>query len=296
MILCAERAPASAVHLIVMSRAPVPGRTKTRLIPAFGAEAAAAFHAACLAEVLAEGDAWRHAVAPQGQARALTLCVTPPESWPDFVRAGIVLPPGAALTVQQGETLGARMAHALHGVLGTAALGSAALGTASGGALGRFSGGATGGAMTGGPALAHAGAALLVGSDLPLLSRSHLEAACAALLGGTGLPDGAAPGADVVLGPAEDGGYYLIGVRAGSRWPELLDAEDWGGGTVLQRTLATAGRIGLTVAQLAPLPDADTPEDLARILAHPQAATGRPSLALVRRMLGAPYPPPRGGC
>lgn len=174
----ADRAPAPAVtlnsvRLIVLSRAPVPGQTKTRLIPAFGADAAAAFHAACLAEILSEAEAWRQAGLSHAQVRALTLCVTPPDSWPDFVRAGIALPPGAALTFQEGETLGARMVHALAGALD--------------GTLGSAGGGATGPA-----AHAPADAALLVGSDLPLLLRSHLEAAGAALLDGA-LPGGAEP-------------------------------------------------------------------------------------------------------
>ncbi|MFI5400601.1 MAG: TIGR04282 family arsenosugar biosynthesis glycosyltransferase [SAR324 cluster bacterium] len=255
MAMCAERTPAPRVRLVVMSRAPVPGRTKTRLIPAFGGLTAAALHAACLADVLSEGAAWRLAGPGRGQERALTLCVAPGDRWPDFARAGIVLPPGAKLAVQQGETLGARMAGALH------------------------------------EALAGADAALLVGCDLPLLSRSHLEAAGAALLGGK-----TRRRADAVLGPAEDGGYYLIGVRRGvERWPELLDLEDWGTATVLQRTLARAGRIGLKVAQIDSLPDADTPADLARILRHPRAAAAslHRSVALARRLLQAPEP--RGG-
>jgi len=249
--MCAERVSAPSVRLVVMSRAPVPGRTKTRLIPAFGGAAAAAFHAACLADVLSEGEAWCRAGAGRGQARALTLCAGPAQRWTDFARAGIVLPPGAALAVQRGETLGARMAGALK------------------------------------EALAGADAALLVGSDLPLLSRAHLDAAAAPLL------DGKAEGrADAVLGPAEDGGYYLIGVRRGAeRWPELLDLEHWGTATVLQRTLDKAGRIGLKVAQIEPLPDADTPEDLGRILRHPQAAASlHRSVALARRLLGSPPP------
>jgi rSAM/selenodomain-associated transferase 1 len=258
MAMRADRKPGapSSVHLIVMSRAPLPGRTKTRLIPAFGAEGAAAFHAACLADILSEAEAWRQAGPAQGQARGLTLCVTPSESWPAFARAGIVFPAGAALTFQQGDTLGARMARALHEALS----------------------GTGPGAQTNAAAGA---AALLVGSDLPLLSRSHVEAAAALLLH-------AEPTADVVLGPAEDGGYYLIGVRPGGRWPELFTLEDWGGGTVLQRTLAAAARNGLRVAQLDSLPDADTPEDLVRILAHPLAEPKRPSLVLARRLLGAP--------
>ena len=233
---------ATAVRLVVLSRAPVPGQTKTRLIPAFGAAAAAAFHAACLADILAEAEAWRQAGPPQGQARALTLCMTPPESWPDFARAGIVLPPGAALTVQHGDTLGERMAHALHAALGGATTGAAALAASQGGAS----------AVT-------VNAALLVGSDLPLLSRKHLEAAGAALL------EGVEPRADTVLGPADDGGYYLIGLR--QPHPALFEGISWSTAHVAAQTRERATALGLSVAQLPSWYDVDTPADLARLRA-----------------------------
>ncbi len=47
-------------------------------------------------------------------------------------------------------------------------------------------------------------AVLVIGSDLPTLPIEHLAEAARVLSGG---------GADVVLGPAEDGGYYLVGLR-----------------------------------------------------------------------------------
>jgi rSAM/selenodomain-associated transferase 2/rSAM/selenodomain-associated transferase 1 len=65
---------------------------------------------------------------------------------------------------------------------------------------------------------------------------------------------------DVVLGPAEDGGYYLIGLRAPQ--PSLFVGIDWGTEHVLRQTLERAARAGLTTHQLAPLPDVDYPEDL----------------------------------
>lgn len=65
---------------------------------------------------------------------------------------------------------------------------------------------------------------------------------------------------DVVLGPAVDGGYYLIGLR--SETPQLFEQIPWGTGDVLQQTLKMIGRLGLSVAQLEPLNDVDRPEDL----------------------------------
>jgi rSAM/selenodomain-associated transferase 2/rSAM/selenodomain-associated transferase 1 len=65
---------------------------------------------------------------------------------------------------------------------------------------------------------------------------------------------------DVVLGPAEDGGYYLIGLR--SPQPSLFAGIKWGTEHVLRQTLDRAASAGLTTHQLAPRPDVDYPEDL----------------------------------
>lgn len=65
---------------------------------------------------------------------------------------------------------------------------------------------------------------------------------------------------DVVLGPAVDGGYYLIGLRG--EVPQLFDGIPWGTGDVFKRTLEVIGRLGLSATQLAPLRDVDRPEDL----------------------------------
>ncbi len=65
---------------------------------------------------------------------------------------------------------------------------------------------------------------------------------------------------DVVLGPAEDGGYYLIGMQ--QLWPELFTGIDWGSSRVLAQTLHAAKVAQLDVAQLAFLEDVDTPADL----------------------------------
>ena len=59
-------------------------------------------------------------------------------------------------------------------------------------------------------------ALLIVGSDCPLLDGQYVDAALQALY----------DGADVVLGPASDGGYVLIGMRR--YWSQLFEGIDWG--------------------------------------------------------------------
>jgi rSAM/selenodomain-associated transferase 1 len=98
---------AANTRLIVFAKAPVPGLAKTRLIPALGAEGAAA-----LAERLL-----RHAVAAGAAARlaALELCATPDASHPVFAElAGAC---GLHLSEQGEGDLGARMHRALSRVL-----------------------------------------------------------------------------------------------------------------------------------------------------------------------------------
>jgi hypothetical protein len=68
---------------------------------------------------------------------------------------------------------------------------------------------------------------------------------------------------DLVLGPAEDGGYYLIGVRADL--PALFSEIPWSTPSVLETTLARARAAGLRSACLPAWFDVDTPEDLARL-------------------------------
>ncbi|MEP0840543.1 TIGR04282 family arsenosugar biosynthesis glycosyltransferase [Trichocoleus sp. AS-A1] len=70
-------------------------------------------------------------------------------------------------------------------------------------------------------------------------------------------------GHDLVLGPAMDGGYYLIGLRRVI--PELFAGINWGTSEVREKTLAIAISLGLAVAYLPPLFDVDRPEDLAKV-------------------------------
>ena len=65
---------------------------------------------------------------------------------------------------------------------------------------------------------------------------------------------------DLVLGPAKDGGYYLIGLRRSI--PELFDGIKWGTSEVFASTRAIAQNLNLSIADLPTLADIDLPEDL----------------------------------
>ena len=94
--------------------------------------------------------------------------------------------------------------------------------------------------------------AILVGSDVPTLPRGVLAHAVSRLRD-----------ADLVLGPSEDGGYYLIGVRAPR--PALFEAIAWSTDTVCAETVARARSLGLDVVLLPTWFDVDTPADLDRL-------------------------------
>lgn len=95
---------------------------------------------------------------------------------------------------------------------------------------------------------------LLIGCDCPLLDGDYLGRALVAL-----------SQADVVLGPAEDGGYVLIGMKRPQ--PALFRDVAWGTGRVLAQTRAHIAAAGLTAELLEPLWDVDRPEDLGRLAA-----------------------------
>lgn len=125
-------------------------------------------------------------------------------------------------------------------------------------------------------ALAEGRPAAALGSDSPDLPGACLGAAFAQL----------AAGADVVLGPAADGGYYLIGLRAPQ--PRLLRDVPMSTPTVLADTLALAGDLGLRVALLPPWYDIDTAADLERLRAN--LATAPPEVAPATRAFLAERP------
>jgi rSAM/selenodomain-associated transferase 1 len=95
-----------------------------------------------------------------------------------------------------------------------------------------------------------AAAVVLIGSDLPQLAAEDLLEAFRAL-----------QHTPLVLGPAGDGGYWLIGRRRPT--PQVFTGIDWGSDQVLAQTLQLALKTGLGTALLAERHDLDRPADLA---------------------------------
>ena len=98
---------------------------------------------------------------------------------------------------------------------------------------------------------------VVVGTDCPGFTRRHPADAFAAL-----------GQADVVIGPATDGGFWLLGARAPT--PELFRDVPWSTHAVLETTQRLARASGRTVALLETLSDIDTIEDLDRLRRDPR--------------------------
>jgi uncharacterized protein len=96
------------------------------------------------------------------------------------------------------------------------------------------------------------GPALVIGSDCPALTPGHLRSAAAAL-----------EKADVVLIPAEDGGYVLIGARAPQ--PALFEDMTWSVAGVLVETRRRIAASKLRAVELSALWDVDSEADLTRM-------------------------------
>lgn len=97
--------------------------------------------------------------------------------------------------------------------------------------------------------LTHSGRAMIVGCDCPAMTRGDIDEAFDALRHD-----------DAVLGPATDGGYWLIGLRRPD--PGLFENIAWGSETVLNATLSRLRRLGWHWRLLGEHADIDRPEDL----------------------------------
>jgi len=123
---------------------------------------------------------------------------------------------------------------------------------------------------------AERGPAIAIGSDSPTLDPLRIQEAASALAT-----------KDVVLGPAEDGGYYLIGVRAPEAADKLLRDIPWSTSDAARVTLDRARELGLTVHLLPDWYDIDDLPSLRRAIEH--ARTTDPALARrLAPMLGKP--------
>ncbi|MBI5501535.1 MAG: TIGR04282 family arsenosugar biosynthesis glycosyltransferase [Deltaproteobacteria bacterium] len=218
--------------LIILTRYPVPGRVKTRLIPALGAERAAALHGELARLTLAaarEARAGWHASASHEAHRAsgvfasAGLAIEVHHDGGDLAALAAWLGDDVAFEPQAEGDLGHRLCHAAESAFAR-----------------------------------RSGPVVLIGSDCPQLEARHLLAAFAALAV-----------QDVVLGPARDGGYYLIGLSRPA--PELFDQIPWGTDRVLARTLEILRASGRKPVLLEQLADIDEPDDL-RFLPDAMAA------------------------
>jgi uncharacterized protein len=187
-------------HLIVFARYPLPDETKTRLVPALGAQ-----RAARLAKQLTEYVVAR--VRSCGCAFTIYGTGASSAAFEQWLAAPVQL--------QSSGDLGARMATA---IAQTRSRGASRI--------------------------------LLIGSDCPGITADILANAFDAL-----------NHHDVVIGPAADGGYYLIGMRDIQR--QLFEQMHWSHAQVLEQTMARLG--SLSCAQLPTLHDIDTPDDLVHL-------------------------------
>ncbi|MFP6849185.1 MAG: TIGR04282 family arsenosugar biosynthesis glycosyltransferase [Pseudomonas sp.] len=102
--------------------------------------------------------------------------------------------------------------------------------------------------------LAEGDAVMLIGNDCPAIDGNYLQAACSAL-----------HEQSVVIGPAEDGGYVLLGLR--SMATTLFSDMPWGTERVFELTQQRLQQLGWRPALLPVLWDVDRPEDLPRLAA-----------------------------
>lgn len=117
---------------------------------------------------------------------------------------------------------------------------------------------------------------VVIGSDSPTLPREYVEQAFEML-----------KSADCVLGPATDGGYYLIGQRHPG-W-DLFAGVEWSTNCVLDQTIAQIIKRGIRLALLPVCYDVDTADDLQFLQSHVRAMAGAESpinLDATRRVLG----------
>ena len=108
---------------------------------------------------------------------------------------------------------------------------------------------------------------ITIGSDCPGLTAEIIQQAFRLLTQN-----------DLVLGPAQDGGYYLIGLR--SYWPQLFCNITWSSELVLRQSVEIATHLGLSIGYLETLADVDRPEDLAVWEAR-RAPADQPTLSVI---------------
>jgi rSAM/selenodomain-associated transferase 2/rSAM/selenodomain-associated transferase 1 len=202
--------PERPERLIVFTRFPEPGKTKTRLIPALGARGAAELQRQMTEHIIATAASLNGRNGLSVEVRHAGGNALLMQDWL-----------GSHLTYQpQGRgNLGRRMQRAFEAAFEE-----------------------------------DTAATVIVGSDVPGISAQIIRQAFEALRQ-----------KDLVLGPAKDGGYYLIGIQKSlptNTYGRLFDGISWGSDTVMAQTLQLASDLGLDLICLQSLVDVDRPEDL----------------------------------
>ncbi|MDH5445647.1 MAG: TIGR04282 family arsenosugar biosynthesis glycosyltransferase [Gammaproteobacteria bacterium] len=95
---------------------------------------------------------------------------------------------------------------------------------------------------------------IIVGTDIPELQAEHITQAIKTLQ----------QGRDAVIGPAEDGGYYLIGIKRDRLSEGLFQGIQWGRPEVFQQTIEKLNASGLAWESISSLWDLDNAEDYKR--------------------------------
>jgi uncharacterized protein len=211
------------MQVLIVAKAPIPGRAKTRLSPPLSADQAAALGRALLLDTL---DACR-----AEQPETALLCV----GAEDAAELRSLVGADTHLEIQKGRGLADALRFAMAGRLPR-------------------------------------GPTALVSSDVPGIPPGALGRASSLL----------EKGADVVLGPALDGGYWLIAMR--EFHDEVFREIPWSTPAVLGVTLRRCGSLGLTVATVQAWPDVDTTVDLALLVRDADAFQAPRTRQLVREL------------
>jgi rSAM/selenodomain-associated transferase 1 len=189
--------------LAIFTRAPIPHKAKTRLIPLLGPRGAADFHAALLSDVLQKVNSLGWRVAPYLFLTGGRYPIS--SSLSDYT-----------LVRQRGADLGERLQRAFRKLLKRHCR------------------------------------ALVIGTDSPLLPGRVLLRVVEELRG-----------ADAVLGPCPDGGFYLIGLRR--LVPGLFEGVRWGSASACRDMRESLRAHDYSCAMLGPVDDVDRPSDVARL-------------------------------
>lgn len=214
--------------LVMLTRAPEPGRTKTRMMPDLTARQCAELHKSSLRDMSAMCGALPSSID--------VFVAFAPEGASALVREAFDAP--ATYFAQRGDTLGERLSHAAREVVSRGYE-----------------------------------RCVLVGADSPEMTPDDVLEALDKL-----------DFADMVLGPATDGGFYLAALS--QLHDEMFSLPSYGHGQVLQQTEESLEAAGLKVAHVRQVADIDCWEDAQALIERSLSAPSLSGLHTVRYVRG----------